>query len=103
MTPRRLTLAASPHWPSLVRGGQAGGRGRRLDRRREGVATYRDGLTGHGPTGSRPALRSPGSRQDRPLSRGGPPARDRGPGRSAELVVDRLSGFANLSPCRTAS
>ena len=28
MTPRRLTLAASPHWPSLVRGGQAGGRGR---------------------------------------------------------------------------
>jgi hypothetical protein len=41
-------------------------RGRRLDRHREGVATYRDGFLGHGPAGSRPA----------PLSRpaAGPPA-----------------------------
>jgi len=38
--------------------------GRRLDRHREGVATYRDGLDGQ-PRGQHPARR--GSRQDRPL------------------------------------
>jgi hypothetical protein len=62
--------------------GQAGGRrgvpareycpagapwcGRRLDRHGEGVATYRDGLAGDGPAGSRP---SPAARSaDCPLS-----------------------------------
>lgn len=61
------------------------------------------GLVGHG----RPAR---GQRPARPVcglpavgAEGlRPGARDSGPGRSAELA-DRLAGFANLSPCRTAS
>ena len=77
--------------------------GRRLDRHCEGVATYRDGLAGHGPAGSAgtslawfaagpPAA---GAKGRRPSSPGRP-------GRSAELA-DRLSGFANLSPFHVAS
>jgi hypothetical protein len=48
--------------------------GRRLDRHREGAATYRDGLDGHGPAGPAASTRPPGPRTAR-RRRGGPPAR----------------------------
>jgi hypothetical protein len=58
-------------------------RGRRLDRHREDVATYGDGLVGHRSAGSRPA-RSPGLRRDCPL-----PAR---------MAASRLSGGTGNDP-----
>jgi hypothetical protein len=111
--------AASPHWqaPWSAEGGSAAGAvcppgstalrarrgGRRLDRHREGVATYRDGLVGHGSAGSRPAPTRPVRSGTACCWRRGPPAGCPGRlGRSAELA-DRLPGFANLSPVHVAS
>ena len=106
--PRRLTPAASPHWPSLVRGGQVGGRGRGAGGGSTGTAkAWQPTGTGSPATG-RPAR---GQRPARPVAAGPPAAgaeglrpgaRDRAPGRSAELA-DRLAGFANQSPRHTAS
>ena len=91
-------LAGSSALAALVRGGHADcrcrvltrercpanapWRGRRLDRHREDVATYRDGFAGHALAGSRPAPAD--SRQSG--------SRDRDRGRSAELA-DRLQGL----------
>jgi hypothetical protein len=104
---------------ALVRGGRAGC-GRRVLARERCPRSSRGpggGSTGTGktrqPTGGSPATGRP-ARGRRPARRSAagpaavgaeglrPGARDRGPGRSAELA-DRLAGFANLSPCRTAS
>jgi hypothetical protein len=88
----------------VVRGGQAGcrrgvpareycpagapWRGRRLDRHREGVATYRDGLADHGPAGSRPAPALPVRSGTARCRRGGPPAGFPGQG---PRTVSRIS------------
>ena len=79
--PRRLTWPPPRSGRRPGRGGRAGCRrrvparehcpagaacrGRRLDRHREGVATYRDGLAGHGPADSRPAPARPSAARSR--------------------------------------
>jgi hypothetical protein len=98
--PRRLTPAAFPHWPSLVRGGQAGGRA--VARAAARPAPRRRGnLPGRArrPRAGRLATSAP-ARPVRGLSAVGAEGVGRVPGcggggRSAELA-DRLAGFANL-------
>ena len=111
--PRRLTPAASPRRPApLVRGGQAGC-GAVCPR---GSGARRAAWRGRGSTGTAKAWQPTGTgspapgrpaRGQHPLARSatGPPlparratGQVRGGGRSAE-IADRLSGFANLSPC----
>jgi len=88
--PRRLTPAASPRWPSLVRGRQAGGRSRGAGGGSTGTAkAWQPTGTGSPATG-RPAR---GQRPGRPVRE--LPAV--GPGRSAELA-GRLAGFACREP-----
>jgi hypothetical protein len=65
--PRRLTPAASPRWPSLVRGRQAGGRSRGAGGGSTGTAkAWQPTGTGSPATG-RPLAAGP------PAARGGPP------------------------------
>jgi len=75
--------------------------GCRLDRHREVMAAYGDGLACHGPAGSRPALAQPDCALPVRMVAGRVPgAGDRG--RSAELA-DRLAGFVNLPLFQSAS
>ena len=86
--PRRAGRLPARWCPRGSTARRAAWRGRRLDRHREGVATYRDGLAGHGPAGSRPAPARPVRGGTARCRRGGPPARcpGQGPG-----TVSRIS------------
>jgi hypothetical protein len=89
----RRVLARERYCPARPAGARSAGR---LDNRHKGAATCRYGLSAHAPTVHRqPACLG----SDGPSRGNGPKA---GTGRSAEMA-DRLLGFANLWPCRTAS